>query len=177
MQSEHYVTAYDALTASATATRPIVAVGLVVITAVACVYLLWSLRTASPMMMRIVGYIFVCSAGAVLIFVELGLLREFRHVRRASTSSSIRIREGVVREFRPGDLGGHLDEQWVLVNRTERHAYRYRESVVTPGYRKPRPNGGFIREGLRVRVWDLDGNLMRIDTLAQTTRQASASSH
>lgn len=71
--------------------------------------------------------------------------------------------EGTVTHFVPGEPGGHGDERWEVVSGGRVFRYDYAQYVMGPGYHRTAPYGGEVRDGLHVRVADVDGAIARLE--------------
>jgi len=90
---------------------------------------------------------------------------EFTRVRDALASHKFVIVEGAITNFKPAPSGGHADEEFDV---SGRH-YSFSDYVVVAGYHRSQSHGGAIREGLRVRIADIDGQIARLDTASSIT--------
>ena len=61
--------------------------------------------------------------------------------------------QGVVQNFRPGDVDSHPPEEFTVAG----HRYQYAPAEHLFGFNRVAAQGGPIREGLRVRIADVDG--------------------
>jgi hypothetical protein len=68
--------------------------------------------------------------------------------------------EGRVENFVRGDKGGHKEESWSVRSGGRLYTYRYKWSTVVPGFHG---SAGPIREGLHVRLADVDGYIARLE--------------
>jgi hypothetical protein len=68
--------------------------------------------------------------------------------------------EGRVENFVRGDRGGHRDESWSVRSGGRLHTYRYSWATMVPGFHG---SAGPIREGLHVRLADVDGHIARLE--------------
>jgi hypothetical protein len=104
--------------------------------------------------------------------VITGLLEfsENAGVRRALERGDYTVVEGTVQGFEPGDRGGHRDEQFSVRSGGRIHTYRYRSSQGRPGFHQ---SHGPIREGLRVRIADVDGAIARLEIADEPARTGS----
>ena len=87
----------------------------------------------------------------------------YRSMRSALRSDRFTVVEGRVRNFQPSDPGDHRDETWEVESGGRVYHYAYVRSSLTPGFRKTSVHGGPIREGLRVRIADVDGYIARLE--------------
>jgi hypothetical protein len=100
-------------------------------------------------------------AGLGVLFVVGGSVIPYLGMRSRVLRGAYRIVEGTVRDFVPG--GAHQSESWVLESDSTVDSYSYSPSIVDAGYDQTAPDGGEVREGLRVRVWDVDGRIARLE--------------
>jgi hypothetical protein len=82
-------------------------------------------------------------------------------LRRALERGDYTVVEGTVSGFELGDRGGHRDERFSVQSGGRFHTYRYRSSRGQAGFHQ---SHGPIREGLRVRITDVDGAIARLET-------------
>jgi hypothetical protein len=68
--------------------------------------------------------------------------------------------EGRVENFVRGDKGGHKDERWSVRSGGRLYTYQYKWSMVVPGFHR---SAGPMREGLHVRLADVDGYIARLE--------------
>lgn len=84
-------------------------------------------------------------------------------LRRALTQKHYTLVEGIVRNFTPGDPGAHTAERWDIESGGRTYHYEYHQSSYHPGFATTQPYGGPIREGLHVRIADVDGVIARLE--------------
>jgi hypothetical protein len=89
---------------------------------------------------------------------------ETRRLRDALDTGDYTEVEGHVREFQRGDRGGHRDERFTIVSNGRRYTYGYSYSRRVPGFHE---SHGPIREGLFVRIADVDGHIARLEIASQ----------
>jgi len=65
-----------------------------------------------------------------------------------------------VTDFRatPRDRGS-----WKVESGGERYEYRYSTYEGAPGYRRTQARGGLVRNGIRVRIADVEGLIARLE--------------
>ncbi|HEV7589063.1 MAG TPA: hypothetical protein VGO40_13175 [Longimicrobium sp.] len=112
---------------------------------------------------RSVGAIFACVAALLFVIAATTLYMDNSRLRAALQTGSYRVVEGIVTDFVPGDPGDHFAESWSVRSGTSVHHYQYVASQATPGYRRTLPHGGQIRNGLRVRIAEVDGRIARLE--------------
>src|SRR4051812_7475233 len=103
-------------------------------------------------------FILACLWTAVVTFSAVGSVMRVRY--RLNHRAYVVV-EGIVSDFVPG--GGHDEELWHVRSGDEDHRYHYKASVVTAGYRQTQSQGGAIRNGVRVRVADIDGLIAQLE--------------
>jgi hypothetical protein len=84
----------------------------------------------------------------------------YHDLRRAVEGGRYAVVEGPVEEFVPGRVGGHQNEQF----RVGTHRFEYSPYLGLTGFRQLHAAGGPVREGLRVRIIDVNGTIARLDT-------------
>ena len=102
---------------------------------------------------------FVGAAGT--LFLVVGTVLPDIGLRIALANGHYHVHEGIVTDFIPGD--GHRPEAWILKGADSSCSYSYSPSILEPGYNKIAPQGGVIRNNLRLRVWDVGGNIARLE--------------
>jgi len=110
-----------------------------------------------------VGLFLMFMAGLGTLFVIGGSLLPYLGMRSHLARGAYRVREGTVRNFVPGDAGDHRSESWVLQSVSDSVNYSYSPSIVDAGYDQTAPHGGQVREGTRVRVWEVGGRIARLE--------------
>jgi hypothetical protein len=94
-----------------------------------------------------------------LVFV-VGTWATGCRLRRALLNGDVRVVEGTVTDFVPQRALYKHSEQFVVVTPTGRYKYSYSSSLGTGGLNKSR---GRIRNGVRVRIADRDGVILRLE--------------
>jgi hypothetical protein len=105
------------------------------------------------------------AAVAAFALLGTGVMVTVRYDRVVSLRERLRSGdyeqvEGRVEEFVPGDRGGHRYESWAVRSGGRTWRYRYRSPDENPGFHQ---SAGPIREGLRVRLADVDGYIARLE--------------
>ena len=90
------------------------------------------------------------------------LYSEYAHLRDALVTGRYTVVEGVVTNFKPAPAEGHADEEFDVA----RHHYSFSDYVVIAAYHRSRSHGGAFREGLRVRIADVEGQIARLEVAA-----------
>jgi hypothetical protein len=93
----------------------------------------------------------------------------YRDLRRAVENGRYAVVEGAVQEFVPGLPEGHQNEQF----RVGTHRFEYSPYLGLTGFRRLRAAGGPLREGLQVRIYDVNGTIARLDTATRNHRDLS----
>jgi hypothetical protein len=101
--------------------------------------------------------------GAGTLFLVVGTVFPDIGLRIALADGHYQVHEGIVANFVPGDSGDHRSESWSLDTGTESFSYSYSPSILEPGYNLTAAHGGQIANGLRVRVWNVGGNIARLE--------------
>ena len=101
------------------------------------------------------------SLWVVVAFV--GTYSSYAKLRDRLADGDYTVVEGVVHNFRPGDAGDHEEESWTVESRGRSYEYHYVRSRLSPGFRQAAAHGGPIREGLLVRLADVDGHIARLE--------------
>lgn len=83
-----------------------------------------------------------------------------KRMRDALETGDYTVVEGHVREFERGDRGGHQEERFTIVSDGRRYTYEYTSSRRQPGFHE---SHGPVREGLFVRIADVDGYIARLE--------------
>jgi len=87
-------------------------------------------------------------------------LRESYRLVRAYAEGRTHIAEGTVRVLREQPEGGHAPGDRVAIGGTELTIDYF---SLSPAYTKTIAHGGVLREGVHVRVWHHEGNILRVD--------------
>jgi hypothetical protein len=103
--------------------------------------------------------------GLIGAIFTIGILGQYVELRVALARGNYQLVEGVVTDFVPG--GDHRSERFTVVIPRGQYVYQYRyeysPSNITQGFNQTRPDGGPIREGLRVRIADVHGKIARLE--------------
>jgi hypothetical protein len=116
-------------------------------------------RKSSPTMERWFPRFFL---GFAIFWTSTSFFGTFSDYRRAAAAMrdhGASIAEGVVTDFIPMPVTGHAMESFT-VNGVK---FRYSDYIITAGFNNTASHGGPIREGLRVRIWHLNGEILRLD--------------
>lgn len=116
-------------------------------------------RNAEPRLSLLFRNVLVAFGVALSGVTFFGTYSEYANLRDALRQGRYRTVEGIVTDFQPGDYGGHRHETFKVGD--ARYSYLWPE--ITSAYNTPLPRGGFIREGLRVRIADVDGRIARLE--------------
>jgi hypothetical protein len=90
---------------------------------------------------------------------------EYRKLRSALRRHVYLLVEGPVTEFWETPVKGKAAEHFVVAG----HRYEYGDDSVTAGYNNTASRGGAIREGLCVRIFDVGGQIARLEVARLAT--------
>ena len=106
----------------------------------------------------------VAAVAAIAVLASGGLVAgryfQVKGLQDRLGSGDYVVVEGRVENFVPGDKGGHRDERWSVRSGGRLYTYRYKWSTMVPGFHR---SAGPIREGLHVRLADVDGYIARLE--------------
>ena len=110
-----------------------------------------------------------CAKFSPYIFTTIGVLstaavnvvsyRDYREMVQRLNAGNYTVVEGRVQQFDPMPWGGHKNETFVV----DDHFYSYSDYQVTAGFNRTSSHGGPIRQGLHVRIADVDGVIGRLE--------------
>jgi hypothetical protein len=109
---------------------------------------------------RPISALVAVASAAMTIFVVRENYSGYRDLRRAVEDGRYAVVEGAVEAFVPGLLEGHQNERF----RVGTHRFEYSPHLGVTGFRQLRAAGGPLREGLQVRIYDVNGTIARLDT-------------
>jgi hypothetical protein len=92
--------------------------------------------------------------------------RDWQSMRDAMRAGRFTVVEGQVQEYRPPlrpSRRGKTPEKFMVRTDEGIFRYEYLESQIAPGFNLPADRGGPIREGLQVRIADVDGRIARLE--------------
>jgi hypothetical protein len=122
-------------------------------------YRSWRPVPNRPLLGRLWPYAYLALSVA-WVALALGLsYPSYQRLRGALESGRFTVVEGTVTNFVPMPPEGHRLEQFEVAG----HSYAYSDFVVTPGFNNTQSHGGPIRDGLRVRIADVDGEIARLE--------------
>jgi hypothetical protein len=117
-------------------------------------------RKVFGMKTRVVsGFVLICA-----IVSLVGGYSDYKTIRDALHRGEYRVVEGVVTRFVPATEWG-ATESFVVGD----HRYEYSDAVVVAGYHRTSASGGVIRNGLHVRIADVDGGIARLEVQGQSS--------
>jgi hypothetical protein len=102
-------------------------------------------------------------AGLIGIVFALTIATQYFGLRSALASGQYKVVEGFVSNFSPASSGDHKPERFTVETPDSRVEYVYSWAVVTQGFNDTHPHGGPIRDGLRVRIADVNGAIARLE--------------
>ena len=103
------------------------------------------------------GFVLICA-----IWALFGGHSQYKALRDALERGEYRVVEGVVDRFAPATEWGAA-ESFVVGD----HRYEYSDAVVIRGYHRTAARGGVIRNGLHVRIADVDGEIAKLEVQRQ----------
>jgi hypothetical protein len=109
-------------------------------------------RAAAPYVLLIVG-------GFVSIDLVLQPFLEYRSLTIRLNAGQYTVVEGVISDFHAMPSEGHGSERFVVSG----HRYEYSDYVLAAGFNTTSRSGGPARNGLRVRIADVDGQIARLE--------------
>ncbi len=108
---------------------------------------------------RVEPYVALGFAVLVTGICSVSMLRERGQLADAMETGRYVTVEGVVSRFVPMPEDGHPSESFEVAGRR----YEYSDYRVTAGLNRTQAFGGQIREGLRVRLADVNGTIARLE--------------
>jgi hypothetical protein len=109
---------------------------------------------------------FVVGGALVVALITLvGGYSQHKALRNAVERGEYRTVEGVVKHFAPAREWG----DWESFN-VGNDRYQYSDSYIVPGYHRTALKGGVMRDGLRVRIADVDGQIARLEIRGSPSR-------
>lgn len=101
---------------------------------------------------------------------SLMLVRGTRDLQRRLSVGDVEMMEGTIRKFR-NDLPSD-GQSWEVFDGTRTRHFEYRRGVATAGFRGTADTGGEpLRNGRRVRVFDVGGTIVRLELLEAATER------
>jgi hypothetical protein len=100
--------------------------------------------------------IFTATTAATILYLGR---QEYGRFSSALARGSARTVAGPVFAFIPEGPGGHPDESF----RVDGSAYRYSTYDMTSAFHRTAREGGPIRDGMLVRIADVDGKIVRLE--------------
>lgn len=93
------------------------------------------------------------------VIALIGTLYSSIKLRNALNSNHYTLVQGRVTQFVPMPYGGHAQESFVV----DGHRYQYSDYEVSSSFNNTQSHGGPIKEGLQVRIADVDGKIARLE--------------
>jgi len=125
-------------------------------------WILWSRQFPDPRhrwFQRSRPYVFTAFTLCVMSGLNINMYREYRLLTGRLQAGNYQVVEGEVEEFDPMPWEGHKDESFVVAG----HRYSYSDYDGSAGFNRTSSHGGPIRQGLRVRIADIDGVIARLE--------------
>jgi len=111
---------------------------------------------------KVVGWVMLVFGPIFTIVVYNSVNSMWADWRSAYERGSYFTVEGVVKDFKPMPYEGHQEECF----RVNNQQFCYSDYIVQPGFRQSASHGGPIREGLPVRIYYYEGQILRLDIRA-----------
>jgi hypothetical protein len=107
----------------------------------------------------------ICLVGGACWAIVLGVVLYAQHarLRAALRGGGYTTVEGVVHDVVAPGEDDYRGDSWLVESGPEAHWYPYALSRLSPGYRRPSPRGGGLRDGARVRIADVGGVIARLE--------------
>lgn len=104
----------------------------------------------------------------VLVLLPIHVLahRDYAAMRDAMRAGHFTVVEGRVEDFhapRRLNKGRKFPETFKVYSHKQTFRYSYLENQLAPGFETPSDRDGPIREGLQVRIADIDGRIARLE--------------
>jgi hypothetical protein len=119
-----------------------------------------SFRSSRP---GLVGLGLMLMGGAWVLFAIGATIIPYVGMRLHLSRGQYRVAEGIVHDFQAGASGDHREESWTLQTPSGVVRYAYSPSLLEAGYNQTAPRGGQIRNGVQVRLFDVDGRIARLE--------------
>jgi hypothetical protein len=136
--------------------------GFLLFLAVGMGWILWHRRfpgVRRDWLHRSAPYLFTGITLFIMSVANVTIYRDYRELTRRLRTGEYQVVEGRVEEFDPMPWEGHKNESFVV----DGHRYSYSDYDASPGFNSTSSHGGPIREGLRVRIADVDGVIARLE--------------
>lgn len=133
----------------------------IALAAIGWAWLAWR-RTQPPPVgkwRRAQPYLFVGFTTLMALVTLITTYWDYHHLSSRLKAGDYRVVEGTVTRFVPMPRAGHSMESFE-VNGAR---YAYSDFVIEAGFNNAQSHGGPIREGLRVRIADVDGQIARLE--------------
>jgi len=98
---------------------------------------------------------------AVLQSILIG--REYAGLRSALARGDFDRVEGVVTGYEAAEFAGKNPERFTVITPADIRQYAYSRSVVSQGFNGGPSYKGVLRDGMRVRIADVDGKIARLE--------------
>lgn len=94
---------------------------------------------------------------------------DYRHLREALLNGKYTVVEGTVTDFVPMPYSGHAMEKFNVNG----HHYEYSDYNVVAGFNNTQSHGGPIRQGLKVRIADVDGQIAKLEIVEESADKST----
>jgi hypothetical protein len=107
---------------------------------------------------RLLGTLGIIFGAVILVGVPLIVWIALHELRSGLVTHRYTLVEGPVRDFIAGQPDGHPMERFTV----DGHAFQY-SPYTSPGFNQVSTQHGPMREGLRVRIAEIEGNIARLE--------------
>jgi hypothetical protein len=116
-------------------------------------------KRQSPRMEKWFPRIFIGFATLWTVIAFVGPYAAYRSAVSAMRENRVDHVEGAVTEFRPMPFAGHANESFTVKG----IKFKYSDFLVSAGFNNTASHGGPIKEGLPVRIWHRNGEILKLD--------------
>jgi hypothetical protein len=106
---------------------------------------------------------FLGFAVLLALLQSIVIAKEYSGLRSALTRGDFNQVEGVVTGFVPQHPGSNTPARFMVMTSTGPRAYLYSWSIVSQGFNGDPFTAGVLREGMRVRIADVDGQIAKLE--------------
>jgi hypothetical protein len=116
-------------------------------------------RAGSAKLNRVVSGGLVLGGCGMAIFIWRDIVDQQAYFRDALRAGRYTLVEGRVQNFVPGGAGCHPKEEFDVGG----HHYWYSACSLSSAFQQTAGESGPVRDGVRVRIADVDGNIVRLE--------------